>query len=289
MMHLMLQLDEFESVFKSAAKVRYEPTQVSLSKVMVVADLEGDAAALFARDVEQWLGATLTGEPSWNLCAGTDFVTVDELLEQVEHRRPDLVCTYRNLHGRARGFPFSLGSHVDVLTQATTTPVLLLPTPNTEQRLAEACAPVRTSLIVSDQLTGAHPLMDWAQATTASDGHLVLLHLEDDATFRRYLEVIGKLPSIDTETAANDIQQQLLKEPYDYATTVSEVLRTSHPDLRVTAEIRMGHRVNDVVRLATDRQANLVIMNTKDDEQLAMHGLAYPIAVALRSIPLLLL
>lgn len=30
-------------------------------------------------------------------------------------------------------------------------------------------------------------------------------------------------------------------------------------------------------------------MNTKDEDQLAMHGLAYPLAVELREIPLLML
>jgi hypothetical protein len=30
-------------------------------------------------------------------------------------------------------------------------------------------------------------------------------------------------------------------------------------------------------------------MNTKDEDQLAMHGLAYPLAVELRDIPLLML
>jgi hypothetical protein len=30
-------------------------------------------------------------------------------------------------------------------------------------------------------------------------------------------------------------------------------------------------------------------MNTKDEDQLAMHGLAYPLAIELRTIPLLML
>ena len=34
---------------------------------------------------------------------------------------------------------------------------------------------------------------------------------------------------------------------------------------------------------------DLLVMNTKDDEQMAMHGLAYPLAIEVRSIPLLLL
>ena len=39
---------------------------------------------------------------------------------------------------------------------------------------------------------------------------------------------------------------------------------------------------------AIDR-VDLLVMNTKDEDQLAMHGLAYPLAVELRQIPLLML
>ena len=38
-----------------------------------------------------------------------------------------------------------------------------------------------------------------------------------------------------------------------------------------------------------EHKIDLLVMNTKDEYQTAMHGLAYPLAVELRSIPLLLL
>ena len=34
---------------------------------------------------------------------------------------------------------------------------------------------------------------------------------------------------------------------------------------------------------------DLLVMHTKDEDQLAMHGLAYPLAIELRDIPLLLI
>jgi hypothetical protein len=41
--------------------------------------------------------------------------------------------------------------------------------------------------------------------------------------------------------------------------------------------------------MVEENEADLLVMHTKDDDQLAMHGLAYPLAIEVRSIPLLLL
>ena len=45
----------------------------------------------------------------------------------------------------------------------------------------------------------------------------------------------------------------------------------------------------DHERLVEDTGANLLVLNTRDEDQLAMHGLAHPLAVGLRRIPLLML
>ena len=41
--------------------------------------------------------------------------------------------------------------------------------------------------------------------------------------------------------------------------------------------------------LVEENEIDLLVMYTKDEEQLAMHGIAYPLAVELRSTPLLML
>jgi len=53
--------------------------------------------------------------------------------------------------------------------------------------------------------------------------------------------------------------------------------------------ITTGHHLAEYKRLVEEHRVDLLVMNTRDDDQMAMHGLAYPLAVELRSIPLLLL
>ena len=59
--------------------------------------------------------------------------------------------------------------------------------------------------------------------------------------------------------------------------------------LQIQAIVTTGHRLGEYKRLIEEHDVDLLVMNTKDDEQLAMHGLAYPLAVEIRNTPLLLL
>jgi hypothetical protein len=287
----MSKLDQFESAFKSAAKEVYAASEVDIRRVLVVTDLDDEQTRRFVADLEELLTVIEgAGEAvSWvayPAAAGDDVAVV---LEKVEEVRPDLICCYRNLHGRARSYPFSLGAHVDVLTQATSTPVMLLPAPSDEGRLDSSCRGTSRVMVLTDHLTGFDRLIDFGVALTSPDGTLVLAHLEDDATFRRYMRIIERIPSIETEVAVERIRDKLLREPADYIESVREVLAATQPRLRVVDEVRMGHRVVDCRAVIEEHHIELVVMNTKDEEQLAMHGLAYPLAVELRDVPLLLL
>ena len=286
----MAELDEFESIFKSASKRRYEHAPVEIRRALVITDLGGDAARLFSKDVRDFLSGVLPADSiEWVEAEGGEYADVGDLLERIEALRPDLICTYRNLHGRARGYPFSLGAHVDVLTQATPTPVLLLPPPTEDDRLAPSCKSTKEVTVLTDHLTGADQLIHWAVRIADPSGRLFLVHLEDDATFDRYIEVISKLPSIPTDIARHDIAKQLLKEPTDYIRSIVEGLQEASSSLAVESVVEMGHHIADVERLVKDHAVDLVVMNTKDDDQLAMHGLAYALAVELRDLPLLML
>jgi hypothetical protein len=53
--------------------------------------------------------------------------------------------------------------------------------------------------------------------------------------------------------------------------------------------VRTGHRLQAFKDLIAEHELDLLVMNTKDEDQLAMHGLAYPLAIEIRSIPLLML
>lgn len=286
----MGKLDEFASVFKSASKRTYVHTPIETARVLVVTDLEPEPARLFAEDVQTFLAAVQQDrEVQWLQARAAPQQDVGDLLAGIEQTRPDLVCCYRNLQSHARNYPFSLGAHVDVLTQAITTPVLLLPRPDEDGRMPPVCRQTDTVMVLADDLTGSDRLIDYGVHFCRVDGRLVLVHLEDDAVFRRYLGVIAKIPAIDTDVARERIAEQLLKEPGDYIRSAREVLETQRRDLSVDKLVGMGHRVGDCRAIVQSEQVDLVVMNTKDDEQLAMHGLAYPIAIELRDVPLLML
>ena len=286
----MSKLDQFASAFKSASKQRYRFSDIVIGTVVVVTDLDESASQRFADDVKQFLDVVADKDDAeWVVEATAASDDVGDLLALVENRRPDLICTYRNLHGRARSYPFSLGAHVDVLTQATTTPVLLLPAPTEDGRLSPTCVRTQRVMVLTDHLQGSDAMIDFGVHFATNSGTLVLAHLEDDATFERYISTIGKIPSIDTDDARASIGKQLVKEPHDYIDSVRSELEGTVRDLAIEKEVAMGHRVGDCKRLIEAHSIELLVLNAKDEEQLAMHGLAYPLAIELRDTPLLML
>ena len=281
----MTNLDQFESVFRAADKEPFEPETITIDSVAVVCDLDDDDRASFLADIQGLIGHLPVDLPTqWHVVA--DFGSVADLVEQLKQINPDLICTYRNLKIPATDFPYSLGVFVDVMTQATAHPILLLPHPKVGTSWPEK---TRNVLAMTDHLAGDHHLVSFAARMTASDGKLILAHLEDEGELERYLETISRIPTIDTDDARIGLAHQLLKEPTDFIGSCRDWLKTHRSDLEIDQEVSIGHRLADCRRLIAEYQVEMIVMNTKDDEQLAMHGLAYPLAVELRETPLMLL
>ena len=282
----MTDIDQFESVFRSADKAVFVHQPVEVESMLVVTDLPDADATRFADTVRGFL-SVLT-EPRVTVTTGGEFETVGDLLGVVEAAGPDLVCTYRHLHTTQWQDPFTLGEYVEVLTQATAHPILVLPHPHAEHA-AHALQDTDMVMAITDHLTGDHALVNRAARFTAPGGRLILAHVEDESTFERYLGVISRIPELDTDVAREKIRRQLLREPADYIESCRRGLAEAGADLEVEAVVAIGRRLSEYRRLVEQRQVDLLILNTKDDDQLAMHGLAYPLCVELRDIPLLLL
>jgi hypothetical protein len=286
----MTNIDQFESVFKSADKPQFQLKKSSLKTVFVVTDMETKEAGAYHAEVGRFL-ETLSRECdlNWRLITVADYDDVAQLLQLVQSESPDLICTYRNLHLAIPDFPHSLGVFVDVLTQVVAMPVLLMPSPRMLRDGKVKLTAPDVVMAVTDHLTGDHHLVSQAAFFANPAGRLFLTHVEDEATYDRYIETIGKIPEIDTDFAREAILQQLLKEPHDYIRSCRAVLNEADPKLEIEELITAGHRLSDYKRLIDEHNVSLLVMNTKDDDQLAMHGVAYPLAVELRETPLLLL
>ena len=116
----MSKVDQFESIFRSAAKEIFHFKSVEIRTILVVTDLDEDQATRFSVDVKNFLKVLESdGHEQWHVVRGDEFSALKDLLDLVEKHRPDLICTYRHLHSKGWRWAFSLGEYLDVLTQAT--------------------------------------------------------------------------------------------------------------------------------------------------------------------------
>lgn len=281
------RVDEFESIFKRASKARFEYLRPSIKRMVLVTDLDSSGGEALLGVVRKFLPLLDSDHPDWVTFNEGDYDRPAELLEKVDRSDSDLIVTYRNLKQIDKATPHSLGVYLDTLTQATAVPVLVLP----DGHLGDEPAPQEAStvLVVTDHLAGDHRLINYAVRLTKKNGRLHLCHIEDDAAFRYYMAAVERIPAINTETAEEGLRQQLLKQPADYIDNCIEVLKAQGITAQLTPHVLMGHRLQDYRRLLDECQCDLVVLNTKDEDQLAMHGLAYPIAVEFRDVPLLML
>ncbi|MEM9352336.1 MAG: hypothetical protein AAGA92_04935, partial [Planctomycetota bacterium] len=113
--------------------------------------------------------------------------------------------------------------------------------------------------------------------------------VEADATLARMHDALSKFPEIDTDTARYGLTARLLADPTEYVEACRKVLVAERPDLKVEPVVTLGHRLREHTELLERHGVDLLVLNTKDDDQLAMHGLAYPLAVETRDTPLLML
>lgn len=286
----MTNVDQFESMFRSASREVFRHEPIDVQSVLVVTDREEAQARSFGRQVRGFLAVLGSDtELQWRDVAGSEFQTAGELLALVQSTAPDLICTYRNLHSSAWRWPYSLGTHLDLLTQHLDVPVMVLPHPQAERSADHAMENTDTVMAITDHLAGDHRLVNYGLRFARDNGTLWLTHVEDEATFERYMEAVSKIPSIDTDEARDRLREQLLKEPLDYIAGCADVLGTEKCAINIQHEVTFGCHLSEYKRLIQEHSVDLLIMNTKDDDQLAMHGMAYALAVELREIPLLML
>jgi len=285
----MTNLNTFESVFKAADKPVFDYAPVAVDRILLVTDLTAEEAGAMVPRLREFLAAVDGGRNEWKALGAADFANVKELLDQVERYRPDLIVSWRHLRSDAWKWPFSLGEYLDVLVQATTSPVMILPHPDAGHALPHSIHNTDRVMAMTDHLAGDSRLVNHALAFTHAGGQCWLTHVESDHDFERYMEVIGKIPSIDTEDARETIKARLLKEPRDFIRRCREAVEAKQLPVEVEELVTTGHRMSEYRQLIEEMEIDLLVMYARDEHQLAMHGRTYPLAVELRQIPLLML
>lgn len=280
-------LDEFESIFRRAERERFTYVDIPITRVAIITDGDRAEAEAFRSHLPEFC-PRLESVTEWRLITGDQYNHVGELLEILERSRTDLIVTWRHLQEKSQIPRHSLGVYLDVLTQRTSIPVLVLPGSAAAKRslLQADCDRV---MVVADHISGDNRLINYGARMCRNGGNLWLCHVEDDHVFRRYMAAVARIPRIDTGEATELIGQQLLKDAQDYIDDCIRVLRESGPHISCHSVVRRGHYLRDYRTLTDEHQIDLLVTNTKDDDQLAMHGVAYSLSVEMTDVSMLLL
>ena len=281
----MSSVDQFASVFNAATKTIFQHKPPVFNNALTVTDLAKEAADKYTETSKSFFSSV---EATWESIGQEDFNSVKELLDIVEQRKPDLIVTYRHLYSEAWRWPHSLGEHLDVLIQVTDPPVAIMPHPDRKGIPAHAMKNTDNVIVINDHLTGEDCLINHAAYVTRPNGNLHLTHIENGSVFERYMEVISKIPEIDTDIARETIQAQLLNEPSAYIDSVEEALSKEIPDLQVIKHIAQGKQLDEYRKAVERHNADLVVLQSHDPDQQAMNATAYSLAVELRTTPLLI-
>jgi len=283
----MDQIDEFESMFRKAERESFSHAEMPIESVALVTD--GDQAAIEKqRDAVSTFLPVLDGVSNWRLITGDQYSHVSDLQQKLESEQTDLIITHRHLQEDSLVPQHSLGVYLDVLTQVTSIPVLVLPgTAAQPQDLAGQA--VQRTMVVADHISGDSRLINYGARFCPDGGTLWLCHVEDDAVMDRIARAFERIPEIDSETGKKLLEEQLLKDASDYIATCVAELKTERPQIGCESQVVTGHFLKQYSRLIEESGIELLVANTKDEDQLAMHGMAYSLSVELINTAMLLL
>ena len=279
------QIDEFESMFRRSERESFVYVDIGIESVAVVTGDESNE--LVPGELRSFL-PRIGDSTRWHTLGSGDYHNVAELLERIDAQQVDLLVTRRHLGEDSLSPQHSLGVYLDELTQRTSIPVLVLPG-TSRSPLPLPSAPCRRAMVVADHISGDHRLVNYGVRMCSDGGSVWLCHVEDELVFGRFVDAIERIPEIATEPGAALLKAQLLKEAEDFIASCIETLQKTGRNLSLHSHVGMGHHVKEYRRLVDGHDIELLVANTKDDDQLAMHGMAYSLSVELIDVPMLLL
>lgn len=283
----MDHIDEFESMFRRAERESFQHVTIPIESVVFVTDQSASESERRRHEIQEFM-PLLRGVNSWREISGDQYSNVAELLAKLDEQQTDMVITYRHLQEQSLVPQHSLGVFLDVLSQVTTIPVLVLPGTSThpEPLTGKLCDRV---MVVADHISGDNGLINYGSRMCPDDGTLWLCHVEDDSVFERYMRVIAQIPEIDSDQARGLIETTLLKGAQDFIDTCIVEMQESRPSVTYENRVTRGHFLKQYTELIKSGDIDLLVTNTRDEDQLAMHGLAYSLSVELIGTAMLLL
>lgn len=283
-----MELDQMASMFRSAWKQGYQYSPPQLKKIVLITDKDRNKSAQILDNVKSYLSVLNDDPPEWEVVCKDDYHSVTALIERCQDWQADLIVSYRHLWNNEKGLHHSIGVYLDMLTQTTDIPVLVLPHLE-DKNYAQVLQNTNEVMVITDHMAEEQSMIDYAVRLTENKGKLFLAHVEHMHVYKRYIDAISKISELNTDVAQEKIAHQLLKEPREFIAKIVEALEEGEINLEIIPLVTFGHTVKTYGELMKKHKIDLLILHTKDGDQLAMQGDAYSIAVEFTDIPLLLM
>lgn len=274
-------------MFRRAERESFEHATIPIESVVFITDQPSDESERRRLEVQEFL-PLLKNVNSWREITSDQYSNVGELLTKLDEQQTDLVITYRHLQEQSLVPQHSLGVYLDVLSQVATIPVLVLPGTSAHPKPLSGHVCDRV-MVVADHISGDNGLINYGSRMCPDNGTLWLCHVEDDAIFERYMRIIERIPQIASDQARELIETTLLKEAQDYIATCINELKDARPSVSYESRVTRGHFLKQYTELIESGEIDLLVTNTRDEDQLAMHGMAYSLSVELIDTAMLLL
>ena len=276
-------------MFRSADKPAFDFQGINIPSAAVITDLDRKETDTLKVKLQDFLSPVKRiASLEWHTIPGTDYSLVSELLSKIAGLGLGLLITYRNLKEPKEEGLFSMGVYLEALVEKTKLPILVLPHPAREE-LDRSLHNTDRVMAVTDHLAGDDAIVNYGVLFTKAGGSLFLSHIEDGVVLDRYSRAIEKIPDLRTDHALEGLRRQLLKEPRDFINSCVDRIRERKIDIEIEAIVKIGHRMKDYRDLVEEHEIDLLILEIRDENRLAMRSKAYAMAVEFRDVPLLLL
>ena len=111
----MTNVDQFESVFRSAAKEVFQYQRVEFASVLIVTDFESGEAYEYGEQIKSFLNVlNFEKGPNWDIVTGTEFDTIESLLDTRSLHTASFRIAKRRNHGMSFGTILGVRAHEKV-------------------------------------------------------------------------------------------------------------------------------------------------------------------------------
>ena len=253
-------IDLFSTYFKRALTASFELNSFAPNKVLFLQEKKGNT---------EWI-KPIFPEAEIDVFTGSNDTSWETLKSRIDETNADLIVSERLLFENHKDFDHSLGVYIEAVSQTFSTPLLIVGerTPTT----GNVIVGFETAVFDTDIIN---------KAMSFCDEKLILAHIIDKGIYDQFSYALDRVPDLVYSDFEEEIKNQLNQYVFNLSKGVNKALSDIDNSLHsnVISYSNIGVVSREFKDLIEKYKPSLLAFQSKDETQLAMHGLGYAMAV----------